>query len=116
MLLSNFVGWLILRQISFWKFVYNDIVVPNEFEFLNFQDVEGKTALHHAIENGHQAIIGLLLDQSGLDLSIRDKSGLSPFAAAMTFRNNVAARRILQVLFKTRKLSKEYCCCVSNKT
>jgi ankyrin repeat protein len=63
----------------------------------NFQDVEGKTALHHAIENGHHKIIGFLLDQSGLDLTIRDKSGLSPFAAAMTFRNNVAARRILQV-------------------
>jgi hypothetical protein len=48
---------------------------------------------------GHQGIIGLLLDQPGLDLSVRDKSGLSPFAAAMTFRNNAAARKILQVCF-----------------
>ena len=63
------------------------------------QDVEGKTALHHAIENGHKTIINLLLEQPGLDLSIRDKSGLSAFAAAMTFRNNVAARKILEVSF-----------------
>jgi hypothetical protein len=48
---------------------------------------------------GRQGIIGLLLDQPGLDLSVRDKSGLSPFAAAMTFRNNAAARKILQVRF-----------------
>ena len=67
--------------------------------FFWFKDVEGKTALHHAIENAHHKIIGFLLDQSGLDLTLRDKSGLSPFAAAMTFRNNVAARRILQVHF-----------------
>jgi len=38
-----------------------------------------------------------LLEQPGLDLTIRDKSGLSAFAAAMTFRNNVAARKILEV-------------------
>lgn len=64
---------------------------------INGKDVEGKTPLHCAIENGHQPIINLLLEQPGLDLKHRDKSGLSPFAAAMTFRNNKAAQKILQL-------------------
>jgi ankyrin repeat protein len=28
-----------------------------------WQDIEGKTPLHHAIENGQQSIIALLLEQ-----------------------------------------------------
>lgn len=30
-----------------------------------------------------------------IDLSLRDKAGLSPFATALTFRNNKAAQAIL---------------------
>ena len=30
-----------------------------------------------------------------LDLTLRDRSGLTPFAAAMTFKNNKAAQAIL---------------------
>ena len=32
------------------------------------------------------------VSDSGINLSARDKSGLSPFACAMTFKNNTAAR------------------------
>ncbi len=62
---------------------------------INAKDVEGKTPVHCAIENGHQPIINILLEQPGIDLCIRDKSGLSPFATAMTFKNNRAAEKIL---------------------
>ena len=63
----------------------------------NARDVEGKTPLHCAIENGHQPIISMLLDQPGLDLCIRDKSGLTAFATAMSMKNNKAAQKILQL-------------------
>jgi ankyrin repeat protein len=38
-----------------------------------------------------------MLEQPGIDLCSRDKSGLSPFATAMTFKNNKAAQKILQL-------------------
>ena len=59
---------------------------------INRQDAEGKTPLHHAIENGQQGIINMLLGCPGIHLSARDRAGLSPFACAMTFKNNSAAR------------------------
>lgn len=40
-------------------------------------------------------IISLLLAHPGLDLTIRDRAGLTPFAAAMTTKNNKAAQAIL---------------------
>ena len=54
--------------------------------------------MHVAIENGHHPIITLLL-RSGqsLDLVSRDKTGQTPFAAAMTFKNNKAAKAILDI-------------------
>ncbi|KAJ8957961.1 hypothetical protein NQ318_001960 [Aromia moschata] len=58
----------------------------------------GKTPLHVAIENQQHEIISLLLSVPEIDLSLRDKSGLSPFAAALTFRNNKAAQAILDKL------------------
>ncbi|XP_059091061.1 rabankyrin-5-like isoform X1 [Tigriopus californicus] len=65
---------------------------------INYRDVEGKTPLHIAIENSHHPIINLLLSNGRtLDLTTRDKSGLSPFATAMTFRNNMAAQSILAI-------------------
>ena len=39
----------------------------------------------------------MLLDQPGLDLCTRDKSGLTPFATAMSMKNNKAAQKILQL-------------------
>lgn len=59
------------------------------------KDAENKTPLHHAIENGHNPIISLLLSHPALDLSLRDKSGITPFAAAMSRKNNKAAQAIL---------------------
>ena len=34
---------------------------------------------------------------TGVNLGVRDKAGLSPFACAMTFKNNTAARVILEL-------------------
>jgi ankyrin repeat protein len=62
------------------------------------QDAEGNTPLHVAIQNQHPAIISLLLCHPRIDLSIRDKSGLTPFATALTYRNNKAAQAILDKL------------------
>lgn len=67
---------------------------------VNAKDVDGKTPLHLAIENAHIPLIELLLSNahsSGLDLSVRDKSGSSAFATAMTFKNNKAAQMILNI-------------------
>ncbi|XP_055996829.1 rabankyrin-5-like isoform X5 [Ostrea edulis] len=62
---------------------------------VNTKDAEGKTPIHIAIENQHAVIISLLLAHPGLDLTIRDRPGLTPFAAAMTTKNNKAAQAIL---------------------
>ncbi|XP_062587167.1 rabankyrin-5-like isoform X2 [Saccostrea cucullata] len=62
---------------------------------VNTKDAEGKTPIHIAIENQHTVIISLLLAHPGLDLTVRDRSGLTPFAAAMTTKNNKAAQAIL---------------------
>lgn len=62
---------------------------------MNVRDAENKTPLHVAIENGQDDIIALLLSVPEIDLSLRDKAGLSPFATALTFRNNKAAQAIL---------------------
>lgn len=61
---------------------------------INATDAEGKTPLHIAIQNQHPAIISLLLCHPFLDLSVRDKSGLTPFATALACRNNKAAQAI----------------------
>ncbi|XP_038074756.1 rabankyrin-5-like isoform X2 [Patiria miniata] len=62
---------------------------------VNAKDAEGKTPLHIAISNQHPAIISLLMSHPLLDLTLRDRGGLTPFAAAMTFKNNKAAQAIL---------------------
>lgn len=65
---------------------------------VNSRDSENKTPLHIAIENQHPTIITMLLCHPSIDLSLRDKAGLSPFATALTFRNNKAAQAILDRL------------------
>ncbi|PSN52924.1 hypothetical protein C0J52_03016 [Blattella germanica] len=65
---------------------------------INIRDTEGKTPLHVAIQNQHASIISLLLCHPGIDLTVRDKSGLTPFATALTYRNNKAAQAILDKL------------------
>jgi len=64
---------------------------------INITDSEGKSTLHHAIEAGHSGIINMLLGCPAIDLAKRDKRGLSPFASAMNFKNNAAARVILEL-------------------
>ena len=59
------------------------------------QDAEGKTPIHFAIENQHPVIISLLLSHPNLNLKLKDRSGNTPFAAAMMTRNNKAAQAIL---------------------
>ncbi|KAH0955502.1 hypothetical protein HN011_010412 [Eciton burchellii] len=65
---------------------------------VNARDTEGKTPVHVAIQNQHSQIISLLLCHPNIDLSKRDKKGLTPFATALTVRNNKAAQAILERL------------------
>lgn len=62
---------------------------------INAQDSEGKTPLHIAIINQHEAITNLLVAQQQLDLKLRDKYGQNAFATAMSTKNNKAASIIL---------------------
>lgn len=63
---------------------------------VNLVDVSNKSALHIAIENHHKTIIRLLLCHPSIDLKCRDKSGLTPFATALSVRNDKAAQQILE--------------------
>lgn len=65
---------------------------------VNSVDIENKTSLHVAIENQHEEIISILLCHPSIDLKIRDKSGNTPFATALTIRNHKAAQSILERL------------------
>ncbi|XP_047097406.1 rabankyrin-5-like isoform X2 [Schistocerca piceifrons] len=62
---------------------------------INAKDIRGKTALHVAIENQLNGIVSLLLCHPELDLTVRDKAGLTPFAAALKYRNYGVAQAIL---------------------
>lgn len=63
---------------------------------VNVIDFENKTPLHHAIQNQHDEIITILLFHPSIDLKIRDKLANTPFATALTVRNNKAAQNILE--------------------
>ncbi|XP_023035868.1 rabankyrin-5 [Drosophila willistoni] len=65
---------------------------------VNALDVDNKTPVHIAIENQHEEIITILLCHPGIDLKLRDKTGNTPFATALTIRNHKAAQRILDRL------------------
>lgn len=64
------------------------------------QDAESKTPLHVAVFNRYHGIINLLLSHPAIEISLleRDKAGLTPFATALTCRNDKAAQAILQKL------------------
>lgn len=65
---------------------------------VNAVDCDSKTPLHIAIENQHDEIISILLCHPGIDLKLRDKTGSSAFATALTVRNHKAAQSILERL------------------
>ncbi|XP_066603546.1 rabankyrin-5 [Prorops nasuta] len=67
---------------------------------VNARDSDGKTPIHIAIHNQHSQIINLLLCHPNIDLNKRDKKNLTPFATALTVRNNKAAQAILEKLPK----------------
>jgi len=49
---------------------------------MEFQDNLGQRALHHAVQNGHEAIAQLLL-QKGANRAAKDKEGLTPLRLAI---------------------------------
>nr|XP_033777072.1 LOW QUALITY PROTEIN: rabankyrin-5 [Geotrypetes seraphini] len=63
---------------------------------VNTQDAEGRTPIHVAISNQHRVIIQLLISHSEIKLNVRDRQGMTPFACAMTYKNNKAAEAILK--------------------
>jgi len=63
---------------------------------VNTQDAEGRAPVHVAISNQHSVIIQLLISHPDIHLSVRDRQGLTPFACAMTYKNNRAAEAILK--------------------
>ncbi|KAJ6655693.1 hypothetical protein lerEdw1_004746, partial [Lerista edwardsae] len=63
---------------------------------VNAQDAEGRTPIHVAIINQHAVIIQLMISHPDIQLGIRDRQGMTPFACAMTYKNNKAAEAILK--------------------
>lgn len=60
------------------------------------QDAEGRAPVHAAISSQHNVIIQLLISHPDIRLNIRDRQGMTPFACAMTHKNNKAAEAILK--------------------
>lgn len=60
------------------------------------QDAEGRASIHVAISNQHSVIIQLLISHPDIRLNLRDRQGMTPFACAMTHKNNKAAEAILK--------------------
>ena len=56
------------------------------------QDAEGRVPVHVAVSNQHGVIIQLLISHPDIHLHVRDRQGLTPFACAVTYKNNKAAR------------------------
>lgn len=63
---------------------------------VNAQDAEGRTPIHVAISNQHSVIIQLMISHPEIRLNMRDRQGMTPFACAMTYKNNKAAEAILK--------------------
>lgn len=75
------------------KFIFQ---LDVELSGLSPQDAEGRTPVHVAISNQHSVIIQLLISHPDIHLNVRDRQGLTPFACAMTYKNNKAAEAILK--------------------
>ncbi|XP_017086725.1 rabankyrin-5 isoform X2 [Drosophila eugracilis] len=62
---------------------------------VNVINAEYQSPLHVAIENQHEELISILLCHPVIDLKLRDRSGNTPFAAALGIRDHKAAQSIL---------------------
>ncbi|MCZ6910532.1 MAG: ankyrin repeat domain-containing protein, partial [Rickettsia endosymbiont of Ixodes persulcatus] len=56
---------------------------------VNEQDINGKTALHHAYEKGNKEIIKILLQYHGIDKNIQDNNGYILSECSTEFENKV---------------------------
>ncbi|XP_029546207.1 rabankyrin-5 [Salmo trutta] len=63
---------------------------------VNTQDAEGRAPIHVAISSQHNVIIQQLISHPDIRLNARDRLGMTPFACAMTHKNNKAAESILK--------------------
>ncbi|XP_059970168.1 rabankyrin-5-like [Mesoplodon densirostris] len=63
---------------------------------VNAQAAEGRAPVHVAISSQHGIIIQLLISHPDIHLHVRDRQGLTPFACAMTYKNNKVAEAILK--------------------
>lgn len=70
--------------------------VFNAVSVLFCQEAEGRAPIHVAISNQHNNIIQLLISHPDIRLNLRDRQGMTPFACAMTHKNNKAAEAILK--------------------
>jgi hypothetical protein len=57
-------------------------VLLDRNEDLNAKDIAGRTLLHHAVENEHKAIVGLLLKR-GANKAVTDKRGITALQLAL---------------------------------
>lgn len=66
---------------------------------VNGRDSDGRTALHVAIDNQHESIIQMLMSnaQAQLNLRIKDRKGMTPFALALLRKNEKVARGIVSL-------------------
>ena len=63
---------------------------------VNIQDRQGKTPLHHAIENDKDDIAGLLVEQGAADIDIEDEYGNQPLLRAVFKGNDKVAKLLVQ--------------------
>ena len=63
---------------------------------VNAPDSDGRSPVHVAVYNHQEAILRRLLQTPNVSLSLRDRRSLTPFATAMSAKNNKAAHAILE--------------------
>ena len=68
----------------------------------NKKDAQGKTALHHAIENGHLSVVKILLARNNININLTDHQGRTALHVAV-LNNNIEIVKIL--LEKNPKLN-----------
>lgn len=69
----------------------------------NFQDSEGKTPLHYAVDFDFENALDLLLGQDRLDIDVRDNIGNSPLHYAVGSPYLYSSERLVSVYLKQKK-------------